>query len=93
LISQSQSSDEFWITCVPDGVSDLLFSCPVTSFRETQVTIDGQPAGVAPVYPWLFTGAVDAARDTDGYCYHRSITAANGVLTSLEDGQGCGGSQ
>ncbi|HVS01003.1 MAG TPA: peptide-N4-asparagine amidase [Thermoanaerobaculia bacterium] len=59
VVSQSQSSDEFWFTCVPDDVSDLLFSCPGTSFRETQVTIDGQPAGVAPVYPWLFTGAVD----------------------------------
>ena len=30
-----------------------------TSFREAEVTIDGQPAGVAPVYPWLFTGAID----------------------------------
>jgi hypothetical protein len=59
VISQSQSSDEFWFTCVPDDVSDLLFSCPGTSFREAQVTIDGQPAGVAPVYPWLYTGAVD----------------------------------
>ena len=56
---QSQSSDEFWFTCVPDDVSDELFSCPGTSFREAEVTIDGQPAGVAPVYPWMFTGAID----------------------------------
>lgn len=59
VIAQSQSSDEFWFTCVPDDVADELFSCPGTSFREAEVTIDGQPAGVAPVYPWLFTGAID----------------------------------
>ena len=59
VIPQSQSSDEFWFTCVPDDVADELFSCPGTSFREAEITIDGQPAGVAPVYPWLFTGAID----------------------------------
>ena len=30
-----------------------------TGFRETEVTIDGQPAGVAPVYPWIYTGGID----------------------------------
>jgi hypothetical protein len=59
VIPQSQSSDEFWFTCVPDDVAGVLFSCPGTSFREAEVTVDGQPAGVAPVYPWLFTGAID----------------------------------
>lgn len=59
VVSQSQSSDEFWYACVPDDLAGALFSCPGTSFRETEVTIDGQPAGVAPIYPWLFTGAID----------------------------------
>jgi hypothetical protein len=59
VIAQSQSSDEFFYLCVPDDVADVLFSCPGTSFRESEITIDGQPAGVAPVYPWLFTGAID----------------------------------
>jgi hypothetical protein len=59
VIPQSQSSDEFWYTCVPDDVAGTLFSCPGTSFREAEVTIDGQPAGVAPVYPWIFTGGID----------------------------------
>ena len=59
VIAQSQSSDEFWYACVPDDVADELFSCPGTSFRESEITIDGQPAGVAPIYPWLFTGAID----------------------------------
>jgi hypothetical protein len=59
VITQSQASDEFWFTCVPDDVADELFSCPGTSFREAEITIDGQPAGVAPVYPWIFTGGID----------------------------------
>ena len=59
VIPQSQSGDEFWYTCVPDDVAGELFSCGGTSFREAEVTIDGQPAGVAPVYPWIFTGGID----------------------------------
>lgn len=59
VIPQSQSGDEFWFTCVPDDVADELFSCPGTSFREVEVTVDGQPAGVAPVYPWIYTGGID----------------------------------
>ena len=59
VITQSQSSDEFWYTCVPDDVAGELFSCGGTAFREAEVTIDGQPAGLAPVYPWIFTGGID----------------------------------
>jgi hypothetical protein len=29
------------------------------AFRQVNVSIDGKPAGVAPVYPWIFTGGVD----------------------------------
>jgi hypothetical protein len=59
VYAQSQSSDEFWYTCVPSDVSSELQSCPGTSFRETEIAIDGTPAGVAPVYPWIFTGGID----------------------------------
>lgn len=59
VIAQSQSGDEFWYTCVPDELTGPLQSCGATAFRETEVAIDGQPAGVAPVYPWLYTGAID----------------------------------
>jgi hypothetical protein len=59
IIAQSQSNDEFWYTCVPDDVTGVLFSCGGTAFREVEITIDGQPAGVAPVYPWIFTGGID----------------------------------
>ena len=59
VITQSQSGDEFWYTCVPDDVAGELQSCGGTAFREAEITIDGQPAGVAPVYPWIFTGGID----------------------------------
>jgi len=59
VFSQSQSGDEFWYTCVPSDVANELFSCGNTGFRETEVSIDGQPAGVAPVSPWIFTGGID----------------------------------
>ena len=59
VYAQSQSGDEFWYTCVPNDVSSELFSCGNTGFRETEITIDGQPAGVAPIFPWIFTGGID----------------------------------
>ena len=59
VFAQSQSSDEFWWTCVPSDVASELDSCGNTAFRETEISIDGKPAGIAPVYPWIFTGGVD----------------------------------
>lgn len=59
VYSQSQNQDEFWYTCVPNDVSGELFSCGNTAFRETEITIDGTPAGVAPILPWIFTGGID----------------------------------
>jgi hypothetical protein len=90
VITQSQSSDEFWFTCVPDDVADDLFSCPGSSFREAEITIDGQPAGVAPVYPWLFTGAVDpllwrpipAVQTLNFEPYRVDLTPFAGVLSN-----------
>jgi len=59
VYAQSQSNDEFWYTCVPNDVASELQSCGNTAFRETEITIDGQPAGLAPVFPWIFTGGID----------------------------------
>ena len=59
VIAQSQSSDEFWYLCAPNDVAAELESCPGTAFRETEITIDGKPAGIAPVYPWIYTGGID----------------------------------
>jgi hypothetical protein len=59
VFAQGQQDDEFWYTCAPDNVAAELFSCPSTAFREAEVSIDGTPAGVAPIYPWIFTGGID----------------------------------
>jgi hypothetical protein len=59
VYAQSQIGDEFWYTCVPDDATSALESCGGTAFREAEITIDGTPAGVAPVYPWIFTGGLD----------------------------------
>ena len=59
LYDQSQQGDEFWYTCVPDSLSGALDSCGGGAFREGEVAIDGKPAGVAPVYPWIYTGGLD----------------------------------
>jgi len=60
VYAQGQSqTEEFWYTCVPNDVASELESCGNSAFRETEVTIDGQPAGVAPIFPWIFTGGID----------------------------------
>ncbi|WP_263381507.1 peptide-N4-asparagine amidase [Granulicella arctica] len=59
VISQSQSTDEFWYLNVPNDQTGNLEAYGNTPFRETEITIDGKSAGVAPVYPWIFTGGLD----------------------------------
>ncbi len=59
VISESQGNDEFWYTCVPNDVASELQNCGNTAFRETEISIDGTPAGVAPIYPWIYTGGID----------------------------------
>jgi hypothetical protein len=59
VLAQSQANDEFWYTCAPDDVANELQDCGSTGFRESEISIDGQPAGVAPVYPWIYTGGID----------------------------------
>jgi hypothetical protein len=56
---ESQGSDEFWYTCFPNNLATQLDNCGNTAFREGEVTLDGQPAGVVPVYPWIYTGGID----------------------------------
>ncbi len=56
---QGQSDDEFWYTCVPASLTTALQSCGGGAFREGFLTIDGKPAGTAPVYPAIFTGGID----------------------------------
>jgi len=59
VFTQSQGGDEFWYTCVPDAYAAQVNECGGGNFREAEISIDGQPAGVAPVYPWVYTGGID----------------------------------
>jgi hypothetical protein len=59
VFAQGQHTDEFWYTCAPDDVAGELANCGSSSFREAEVSIDGTAAGVAPIYPWIFTGGID----------------------------------
>lgn len=59
VFTQSQSGDEFWYTCVPDQYAGEAEECGGGNFREAEISIDGTPAGVAPVYPWIYTGGID----------------------------------
>ncbi len=59
VIAQNQSNDEFFYFCVPNDQTANLVSCGNTPFRETEISIDGTPAGIAPAYPWIFTGGID----------------------------------
>ncbi len=56
---QSQIGDEFWYTCFPTDLAATIPNCGNTAFREGEVAVDGKPAGVAPVYPWIYTGGID----------------------------------
>jgi Peptide N-acetyl-beta-D-glucosaminyl asparaginase amidase A len=59
VIAQSQNAEEQWFFCVSNDIASQLFDCQNTAFREVEVSVDGKPAGAAPVYPWIYTGGLD----------------------------------
>ena len=59
VLQHQGANDEFWYSCVPSDLSGPLQSCAGSAFREGEVSLDGQPAGVVPIYPWIFTGGID----------------------------------
>src|SRR5215467_1321927 len=90
VIAQSQSTDEQWYACFPNDLSAIndLFGCGNTDFRETEITIDGQPAGIAPVSPWVYTGFLPdqwvpspGAQTLDFVPYRVNLTPFAGLLS------------
>jgi hypothetical protein len=59
VVAESQNAEEQWFYCLPNDIAGEFFDCPNTAFREVEVSIDGTPAGVAPVSPWIYTGGLD----------------------------------
>ncbi|HUA16056.1 MAG TPA: peptide-N4-asparagine amidase [Verrucomicrobiae bacterium] len=90
VVSQSQSTDEQWYGCFPNDLSSIneVYGCGNTDFRETEVTIDGKPAGIAPVSPWVYTGflpdqwvPMPGAQTLDFVPYRVNLTPFAGVLS------------
>jgi len=59
VIAQSQNEEEQWFLSLPDSLSPDFGVGGNTAFRQVDVSIDGAQAGVAPVFPWIYTGGVD----------------------------------
>jgi hypothetical protein len=60
VLAQGQADDEFWYDCVPDALaSNKDDRCGGGAFRQVEVFIDGQRAGLASLFPWIFTGGVN----------------------------------
>jgi hypothetical protein len=59
VFAQNQGNDEFFYFSVPNNETSTLESNGNTAFREAEISVDGNPAGVAPVFPFIFTGGID----------------------------------
>ena len=91
VIAQSQQVDEQWFACFPNDLSNIndLYGCGNTDFRETEIAIDGHPAGIAPVSPWVFTGFLPdqwqptpAVQTLNFVPYRVNLTPFAGILTN-----------
>lgn len=93
-------SGTLWWTCVPNelraipnllpdgvGIGSGIGGCGDGTFRETEVRIDGQAAGVAPVLPWSPAsnggqfGAIPSPRMLNLLPYRVDLTPFAGVLS------------
>jgi hypothetical protein len=60
IIPRNTSEDEFDYIDIPDpDVANGLQEFPESSFREVEISIDGQPAGLAMNYPRTTEGSID----------------------------------
>jgi hypothetical protein len=91
VLTENQYIDETWWGCFPNNLTSIneVYGCQNTNFRETEVTIDGQPAGISPVSPWVFTGdlpddwvPIPGAQTLDLVPYRVNLTPFAGVLSN-----------
>src|SRR5216683_230281 len=91
VVAQSQFIDEQWYACFPNDLASIndVYGCGNTDFRETEVTIDGKLAGIAPVSPWVFTGflpdqwvPIPGAQTLDFVPYRVNLTPFAGLLSN-----------
>jgi hypothetical protein len=93
VTTENQSTDETWWGCFPNNLSSIndVYGCGNTNFRETEVTIDGQPAGIAPTSPWVFTGdlpddwvPIPGVQTLDFVPYRVNLSPFAGLLSNGE---------
>jgi hypothetical protein len=91
VLAENQYIDETWWGCFPNDLSSIneVYGCGNTNFRETEVTIDGEPAGIAPVSPWVFTGdlpdvwaPIPGAQTLDLVPYRVNLSPFAGLLSN-----------
>jgi Peptide N-acetyl-beta-D-glucosaminyl asparaginase amidase A len=91
VIAQSQGNDEQWYGCLPNDLASIndVYGCGNTDFRETEVTLDGQLAGIAPVSPWVYTGflpdqwmPIPAVQTLDFVPYRVNLTPFASLLSN-----------
>jgi hypothetical protein len=91
VLTENQFIDETWWGCFPNNLNSIneVYGCGNTNFRETEVTIDGQPAGISPVSPWVFTGdlpdvwmPIPGAQTLDLVPYRVNLTPFAGLLSN-----------
>ena len=91
VFTQGQQGDEFWWSCVPNDALTTLantYPCGNTAFRQAEITVDGKLAGLAPIYPYVFTGGFDpydwrpipGVQTLDFKPYRINLTPFAGVL-------------
>lgn len=60
VLAEPQGADEFWYACVDDRLAgDGKQQCGGGAWREADVWVDGQRAGVVPLFPWIYTGGIN----------------------------------
>jgi hypothetical protein len=89
-IAQTTSVDQSFETKVTQGAGGAPHHTQTSNNVTTTDTLLFNSSGALTGFRDRTSAQSYDARNTDGYCYSRSIAAANGLLTSVEDGHGCG---
>lgn len=87
----SNNGDPAWWSCTSQGV-DLPYLEPVQmyqefggcnrgTFREARISIDGEPAGVAPLVPWVKSGLIPPLHANNLMPYRVDLTPFAGPLS------------
>lgn len=60
VIAAGEAADQAWYFCAPPDAGYRVGDCAGDPYREVEIAIDGESAGIAPVYPLISPDAIDA---------------------------------